>query len=347
MRFTHRFAAAASLAFGASFIAMPLAANADQTAPATAISNTATAAYTDSNGVGYGIASNPVVAVVQNAPVVTINNPAGQVVTPGEVVVDTFTVTNAGNASGPFHIPADATIGANGTLKGYVLPAGFTYPNGGVTCTAAVPCALADLNADLASKNIAAGASLPTIGVEYTVATSFTGTTIPVTLTANIAYAAATVGANTAAAQTSATASGLETDNTSLDARLDIQKVASAPANASAPIIFTITANDGGAFPAHDLTSAQALVGASTAGILITDKLPTFGTPIATPLALAATPTVTLAGANAGAHAVLYYTTDATGKTGWSTTFNANAAVVAAYITGGVSESMRVAYFRV
>ncbi len=339
MRFTKRFAIAGALALGISSVALPLVADTTKTAPATAISNTATAAYTDSNGVGYGIASNPVVAIVQNAPVVTINNPAGQVVTPGEIVVDTFTVTNAGNASGPFHIPADATIGANGTLKGYVLPAGFTYPNGGVTCTAAVPCALADLNNDLAATNVAAGSSLPTIGVEYTVATSFTGTTIPVTLTANIAYAAATSGSYTAAAQTSATASGLETDNTSLDARLDIQKVASAPANASAPIVFTITANDGGAFPAHDLTSTETMLGASTPGILITDKVPTFGTPVAAPLALAATPTVTLSGANAGAHAVLYYTTDPTGKTGWSTTFNANAAVVGAYITGGANSA--------
>jgi len=44
---------------------------------------------------------------------------------------------------------------------------------------------------------------------------------------------------------------------------------------------------------------------------------------------------VTLNGATANAAATLYYTTDATGATGWTTTYNASAAMIGVYVTGG------------
>jgi len=75
---------AALLSF--SFIGAQEAAEA-VTAPGTSISNTATATYTDSNGVAQATTSNTVTTVVQNAPTMTLSSPSGQNVSPAEVVL--------------------------------------------------------------------------------------------------------------------------------------------------------------------------------------------------------------------------------------------------------------------
>lgn len=300
------------------------------TTPNTVISNTATATYNDGNGNSYSTNSNTVTTTVQNAPSLSIAPPAAQNVAAGQVVVDTYTLTNTGNAAGNFTIPTGtpATVGSNGTFNGYVIA--------GTSCTAAAQCNLAAANAALAGLTATAPGASITIGVEYTVSTTptpSTGGTIATTLTAAITQPA--VGA--APAATSANATATVTDNILPQARLDLQKSTVAPTSATADINFTITANNGGAFAANDLQSVKALLGSPSAGVLVSDKIPTFGgNPLTLDLAAGQAPSVTLTSATAGATATLYYSTSTTGAQGsWSTTYVAGDTFIAVLISGG------------
>src|SRR5665213_3608462 len=95
----------------------PQSVQAAQTAPNTTIQNTASATYTDANNVTYTTQSNTVTTLVGNAPTMTVttNNGASagtSTVAPGQVVVDTYTLTNTGNAAGIFTVTAAGVSGA-------------------------------------------------------------------------------------------------------------------------------------------------------------------------------------------------------------------------------------------
>jgi len=331
-RTSWRFAMAAIAAFGFTAQFGQGSAIAAGTAPATVISNTATASYTDGNGNAYTTNSNTVTTTVQNAPSVSVTPPTAQTVSPGQVVVDTYTLTNTGNGPANFTLPAAATVGTNGTLVGYVIA--------GTTCTAAAPCTLANANTALAALATSAPGATLAVGVEYTVSsTATTGTTIPTVLSAATTQAAQsqTVGGvtTTVPAATSATTTGTVTDTVSSQARLDISKAITAPTSATAPITFTINANNGGGFAATDLTSVKTLLGSPAAGILITDAIPAFPAG-GTPLTLSGTPTATLPGGNTGSTATIYYSTSATGAAGsWSTTYAAGDYFIGVLVSGG------------
>ncbi len=325
-------AAAASL-FGLFLNLAPLAAQASETAPATQILNTATASYQDTSGNTYNTNSNQVTTTVQNAPTLTNVAQSTQNVSPDETVVDTYTLTNTGNAAGNFNQTSDATVSSNASLLGYVLNGASTG-----TCSVASPCALATLQAQLAALTATAVAGTITIGVEYKVNSApTTPGTVTTSLSDTLTYPTTPTGCTSgnpgcAPSVTSAAAPANDSDSLLADTRLDLKKVASTPTSGSQAITWTITANDGGSFPAHDLQSAKTLVGASANGVLFTDKVPTFA---GSPLALTAAPTCSLSGASTGATCTLYYTTDGTGSTGWTTTYNASAAMIGAYLSGG------------
>jgi hypothetical protein len=331
-RTSWRFAMAAVAVFGFTTQFGQGLAIAAGTAPATVISNTATASYTDGNGNNYTTNSNTVTTTVQNAPSVSVTPPTAQTVSPGQVVVDTYTLTNTGNGPANFTLPAAATVGTNGTLAGYVIA--------GTTCTAAAPCTLANANTALAGLSPTAAGGTLAVGIEYTVSTTATaGTTIPTVLSAATTQAAASQTVNgtttTVPAATSATSTGTITDTVAAQARLDIAKAITAPTSATAPITFTINANNGGGFAATDLQSVKALLGSANAGVLITDAIPAFPAG-GTPLTLSGTPTATLPGGNTGATATIYYSTSATGAAGsWSTTYAAGDYFIGVLVSGG------------
>ncbi len=324
---------AALFALTLTLSATPSQAKAAETAPATQILNSATAIYQDTSGNSFSTTSNTVSTTVQNAPTLTNVQQSSQNVSPGETVVDTYTLTNTGNAAGNFGVPADASVSSNASLLGYVVNGATTG-----TCSVATPCALGALQTALAALSATAVNGTITVGVEYKVGqTASTPGTVTTSLGATITYP--TTPANCTSGQpgcapavTSATVTANDSDTLLPDGRFDMKKVATQPGSTGVPITWTITANDGGGFPAHDLKSAQTLLGAAAAGVLVTDKIPTFG---GTPLGMTATPTVTLNGATSNATATLYYTTDATGATGWSTTYNASAAMIGVYVQGG------------
>jgi hypothetical protein len=331
-RTSWRLALAAVAVFGFTAQFGQVSAIAAGTAPATVISNTATASYVDGNGNSYTTNSNTVTTTVQNAPSVSVTPPTAQTVSPGQVVVDTYTLTNTGNGPANFTLPAAATVGTNGTLVGYVVA--------GTNCTAAAPCTLANANTALAALTPTAAAGTIAVGIEYTVASTATaGTTIPTVLSAATTQAAASQTVNavttTVPAATSATTTGTITDTVAAQARLDIAKAITAPTSATAPITFTITANNGGGFPATDLTSVKTLLGSANPGVLITDAIPAFPAG-GTPLTLSGTPTATLPGGNTGSTATIYYSTSATGAAGsWSTTYAAGDYFIGVLVSGG------------
>jgi hypothetical protein len=294
------------------------------TASGTVISNTASATYTDGNGTNYTTLSNTVTTTVSPAPSVTdtaltpgtAGAPA-QTVATGNTVSDPFTITNTGNASGVVSLPSDATIGDGGTLDGYV------YNNAATgTCSYATPCALGSatnpatgtLNYVLSQNPVAANGTAP-VEVIYTAGPN-TGGAAGTTSTQTLPAATITYGTGPTAVTATAPASASEIDLIDTQARLDISKLTGAYTGAN-PIPFAITANNGGQFGAVGLQSVSALLGITTAGakgILITDKIPTGST-------LSGTPTFSLGASVPNTTTeTLYYTTNAAGTSGWTTT---------------------------
>lgn len=323
-----RFALAIVACSLSPFVASRSSALAAATAPNVVISNTASATYQDGNGTSYTTNSNTVATTVQNAPSLTIAPPPSQNVASGQIVVDTYTLTNTGNAAGNFSIPtgSPATVGSNGTFVGYVIA--------GTSCTTAAPCSLAAAQSALAGLTATPVAGTLTIGVEYSVVTNPTGTlTVPTTLTATITQPAA----GSAPAATSASVTATVTDVIAPQARLDLQKSVTDPTSATADIAFTIVGNNGGAFAATDLASVKQLLGAPASGVLVTDLIPQFGgVPLALDTAPAAAPSVALNGASAGTTATLYYSTSASGAQGsWSTSYVAGDYYIGVLLSGG------------
>ena len=281
LRTSLRLAVGGAMLFCFSIVSLGTA-SAAPTAAGTQIQNFATASYTDSNDQPYTTQSNTVTTTVQNAPSLTVVAPASQTVSPGETVVDTYTLTNTGNGNGNFVLPAAATI-SSGVVAGYTLS--LTNINGTVynPCTVAAPCTLAQVQADLATANATVpdatlangGSPVATLGVVYVVPETGAATSYTTAIAPEITQAAA----GTAPAETSATVPATVTDNEHPDARLDIVKSAVTPTTTTAPIVYTFGINDGGFFGAHDVTSAQHLLGAPVPGVIaILDKLPAAGT---------------------------------------------------------------------
>jgi hypothetical protein len=314
----------------------PIVVSAASDAPGTQITNSASATYKDASGNSYTTTSNVVTTVVQNAPTLTNTSGTGTNYAPAQVVTDTFVLANTGNASGYFQLTGDASIGGTDA-------AAATLGNGAQTCTTPVgsqsaACEYAatvgsttyyftsynstsdnnSLNYWLKNTNgLTASGSSITISVYYTLSSSAsTGSSNTVTssITANVNYAAA----GSAPAVTSATQSATESNTVQADARLDLYKTG-IQNNTTGDITYTVSAHNGGAFPAKDLQSVKALLGASTSGILISDKVPQFG---GSPLVLSNSGTVSVQsnatyGFAAGATIDTYYTTSANGTTGW------------------------------
>ncbi|HKU69014.1 MAG TPA: hypothetical protein VJP85_14685 [Candidatus Baltobacteraceae bacterium] len=306
-------------------------------APGTQITNSASATYKDANGNSYTTTSNVVTTVVQNAPSLTNTAGTGTNYAPAQQVTDTFVLANTGNASGYLQLTGDATLGGTDA-------ASATLGNGASTCTTPAgsqpaACKYAAtvgattyyftsynsttdnnaLNYWLKNTNpLTASGSSVTISVYYTLASNAaTGSSNTVTssITANITYAAAA----SAPSETSANQSGTQTNTVQADARLDLYK-SSSQNGTTGDITYTISAHNGGAFGAKDLQSVKTLLGAAAAGVLVSDRVPQFG---GSPLKLSNTGAVTVTtnatyGFASAAVADTYYTTSATGTTGWT-----------------------------
>lgn len=328
-----------ALAFAANQVALqPAALVSAADAPGTQITNSASATYKDASGTQYSTVSNTVTATVQNAPTLTNTGGTGTNYAPAQTVTDSFTLANTGNASGYFKLGGDATIGGTDA-------ASATLGNGATTCTTPVgsqsaACEYAakvgsttyyftslsstadnnSLNYWLQNTNpLTASGSSVTIYVYYTLssgAATGSSNTVTSSISATVAYAAA----GSAPAETSASQSATVSNTVQADARLDLYK-ASSQNGTTGDITYTISAHNGGAFPAKDLQSVKTLLGAAAAGILIADKVPTFG---GSPLHLSNSGAITTStsatyGYPTGTPALdVYYSTSANGTTAWT-----------------------------
>jgi len=303
------------------------------TAPNTTIQNTASATYTDANNVTYTTQSNTVTTLVGNAPTMTVttNNGASvgtTTVTAGQIITDTYTLTNTGNAAGTFAVTAAGVSGA-GNDNASTSSVAYIF-----NATSYASTAL--LNAAISSAGATAVNGTITVGVQYTLSATPTNVPGAVTtgLTSNVTYPTAG-GATT---QTSANASNTYNDTVQSDARLDLQKTSSQGGSSPYDITYTIKANDGGNFPAKALSAAlnNALGFPNALGCaIIVDHVPTYG---GNPPVINGTPAITAtAGTNgypaSGTTTAIYYTTNATGSAGWTTTKPGNPAWVAVFET--------------
>jgi len=152
--------------------------SAAQTAPNTTIQNTASAVYQDPNGVSYTTQSNTVTTLVGNAPqlTVTTNNGASagtSTVAPGQIITDTYTLTNTGNAAGNFLLTTGATDnGVQGAGNDDSNTSSVVY-----IYNATSYATVALLNAALTSASATAVNGTITVGVQYTL--SSTPTNVP------------------------------------------------------------------------------------------------------------------------------------------------------------------------
>jgi hypothetical protein len=315
-------------------------ASAAETPAGTVIQNTATITYQDINGTNYNNASNTVSTTVQNAPSLTVaTNGAGsggtgaQTIAPGQIVADTYTLTNTGNNTGTFAVTAASSgVTGSGNDDGSAGTVQYLYNS---TTYASV----AALNTALAGAGVAPNAAI-TIGVQYTLAGAPPNVPGDVTtaLQATIAYAA--VGG--AGAVTSAATTNTYDDTVRADARLDVQTTSSQNGGTGV-ITYTVNANNGSSsFATKALQGAQNL-GFPAAGILVTDKVPQFA---GSPLAFASAPTLTTNAGNgyAGTSASIYYTSNATGAAGWTllgagNTPPAGTTFIAAFVQGAAALS--------
>lgn len=323
--------AAAILAGGVSLATTR--AGAAETAPNTSIQNTASATYKDSSGTSYTTESNTVTTVVQNAPVLTVTTNNGssagtQTVAPGQVVSDTYTLTNTGNAAGNFQLTTGASdngVVGSGNDNGNTSSVAYIYNATTYTSVSALNTALSAATATVVNGTVS-------IQIQYTL--SATPTNVPGAVTTQLKATISYPVSGGAVAETSAAASNTYTDSVQSDARLDLQKSSAQAGTAPYAITYTIKANDGGNFSAKPLSSVTAMGFPSAGCIVIADKVPTYGA--ASPV-INGTPSVTAtAGTNgfpsSGATATIYYTTSANGSSGWTTTEPANPAWIAVFV---------------
>ncbi len=368
----HRSLAAAGAFALAVQLTSPLTVNAanGHDDPGTQVTNTANAVYKDAGGNSYTTTSNTVTVTVQNAPTLTNTPGTGSPYAPGQVVTDTFVLTNTGNGAGTFQVSdtSSAPTASSDAVLGGSDAAAATLGNGAATCTTpagsqSAPCKYAatvggttyyftSLNGTSDNNSLdywllhtnpatAAGSSI-TVSVYYALATS---ASTPATVTSSIYASVAYPAAGSAPATTSSSVNATESNTVTADARLDLYK-ASSQNPATGDITYTVSAHNGGAFAAKDLQSVKALLGSATAGVLISDKVPQFG---GSPLSLSNSGTVTVTpnatyGFATGATADLYYSTSATGTTSWTKATgnlptDGSVTYVAIFIHGGTCTS--------
>ncbi len=364
------FAIAGSILSNVAIVPLCVSAANGHDDPGTQVTNNASATYQDANNNSYTTTSNTVTTTVQNAP--TLTNTAGSAgsYAPAQTVTDTFTLANTGNASGVFQISgttspptatSDAVIGGSDS-------ASATLGNGAATCTTpagtqSAACKYAATvgsttyyftNLDSSTDNnsldywlkntnpaTAAGSSI-TVNVFYTLSS---GAATPGTVSSTIFATTSYPLAGSAPLELSASQSATQSNTVSADARLDLYK-SSVQNGVTGDITYTISVHDGGAFPAKDLLSVKALLGAAAAGILVVDKVPQFG---GSALKLSNSGTVTVSinatyGYASGAVADTYYTTSANGAGGWvkasgSLPTDGSVTYIAVFLHGGTCTS--------
>ena len=330
-------------------VATPLPTPVSSTAPGTAINNTASASYSDGTNT-YTTTSNQVQTFVQNAPsaVITTNNgtspgaltqnqntPQGPIVY-NDTISDNYTITNTGNSTGYFQLgAATATVTGSGTFQNIVVTG-----TDGVAHTFTGANAVSDANTYLstpANTNVygLAASAFINVAVQYKVTTAGAGTVGTSVAGATITYPG--TGSNYGQSVSNAV-SNTYSDTVLADARLDMQKTAGTITGNS--LTYTIDANNGGGAPAQLLQSIRqtgttitgSSLSAANNGILFTDKIPlNAGTPL-TISSASISKNISIPGDTA----VLVYTTDSTGKTGWTTTAPAagTAYFVGVYVSG-------------
>jgi hypothetical protein len=256
---------------------------ANGTAAGTAIANTATATYSDGTN-SYNSQSNTVTTTVQNAPALTIAPPqavpVANTVSPGGTVTDTYTLTNTSNSAGYFQLSgalgvANGVTAGQGTFVQFVVNAGAG--NNNFATVAAANNYLATGNAG--GPFLTAVNSTITIAVNYTANAGASGTiTTNVTATVTLPGAGSGGPAGTTT-QTSSTAVGQYNDPVVADARMDLQKLAVVGGTVAAPTVqYTVRANNGGgrAMVAANRNGLPAGAGITGAGVIITDKIPSY-----------------------------------------------------------------------
>ncbi|MGZ3517708.1 MAG: beta strand repeat-containing protein [Vulcanimicrobiaceae bacterium] len=316
------------------------------TAPGTAINNTATASYSDGTNT-YSTTSNQVQTFVQNAPsvVITTNNgtspgalsqnqntPQGPIAY-NDIIGDAYTLTNTGNSSGYFQLGGGtSTVTGSGTFQNVIVTGMDGVAHTFATVAAANTYLSTPANTDV--YGLAPGAYI-NVTVQYKVTTAGTGTVGTTVAGATITYPG--TGTNYGAS-TSNAVSNTYTDTVVSDARLDMQKAAGTIAGNN--LTYTIDVNNGGSAPAQLLQSIRqtgttitgSAFSSTNNGILVSDKIPlNAGNPL-TISSVNITKNISIAGDTA----TIVYTTDSTGKTGWTTTAPAagTAYFAGAYIGG-------------
>jgi hypothetical protein len=308
-------------------IASMAPASAAQTAAGTPITNTATATYQDPGGTTYNSQSNTVTTTVQNAPSMTITPPTGtpgtNTVSPGGTITDTYTLTNTSNSSGFFQLTGvqstdDGVTAGLGTFTQYVVNAGAG--NQTFATIAAVNNYLSTGSGGGAFMTAVNGTI--TIGVTYSANVGASGTittklTPTVTLPGPLGTPPGPAGTSPA---TSASVIGQYNDTVTLDARVDVQKVAAVGGSVLSPTVtYTVRFANGGArnlapvfknaLPGGNAAAYSGCANSTACGVAFTDKLPSYN---ATQLTLtAAVPTIS------GATGTIIYSVDGTT---WTTT---------------------------
>lgn len=313
--------AAAIVAFG---IASTAPANAASTPAGTQITNTATATYQDPGGTSYNSQSNTVSTTVQNAPSMTISPPSGtpgsNTLSPGGTLTDTYTLTNSSNSAGYFQLTGvqstdDGVTAGQGTFTQYVINAGAG--NQTFATIAAANSYLSTGNGGSAFLTAVNGTI--TVGVTYSANAGASGT-ITTKLTPTVTLPGAPTGPTGTTVATSSSVVGQYNDTVTLDARVDVQKVAAVGGTVAAPTVtYTVRFANGGArnlapvfknaLPGGNAAAYTGCTNSTACGVAFTDKLPSYN---ATQLTLtAAVPTIS------GATGTIIYSSDGTT---WTTT---------------------------
>lgn len=325
------------------------------TAPGTQINNAATATYSDGTNT-YNIQSNTVTVTVQNAPslVILTNNgaSAGAVTTnglqpaaspvPGNYLSDIYTLVNTGNASGNFIVASASQTSPTPTPSPNSGSGIQSGPATGVTYTVTCGTSLNDtvstltaLNTDLASASCATSAN-GSVNVAVNYQANGTGT-VNSQIEAQIAYSGTGTGYTTAS---SLWVSNQYSDAILADERVDIYKSPS-PIASDGTVTYGVYVNNAGYSPANYVTDygpsctapvkvcGSALTGP---GLLISDKVPLGKT--STPLPVVSMAPTTGTGLTSGeTPPKMVYTTDSTGKTGW-TLYSGGGVPAGAYYVG-------------
>jgi hypothetical protein len=291
------------------------------TAAGTAISNTATATYSDGTN-SYNSQSNTVTTTVQNAPAMTIappqSTPGGNTVSPGGTITDTYTLTNTGNGAGYFQMAGtlgtnDGVTAGQGTFTTFVVNAGSGNQSFGT---------VAAVNTYLSTGNsggpfLTAINGTITIGVTYAAQAGATGT-ITTNVTANITQPA---GSGTTVATSTPNTVGQYNDTVVADARMDLQKLATVGGTVAAPTVqYTVRGNNGGSRAMVAVFKSGLPTGSYGAscpsnvacGVVLTDKIPSYSS---TQLTLNGTPSWVTQPTGA----TFIYSTDGVNWTGTST----------------------------